>query len=346
VGEKYPVFADGRYIPFGKELFLQQRALTSAPPDSKLWDEAAAKWNISTAVFSLSRYAGLDSFPLAEYCRSAKWKPVYAADVSILFVRNTEANARTIEKFPESCEKVVLAPPTEANGDSWRARAERFNFLVNSASFYYILSRDAEAFAALQHAEAIFPDQPSLHLIKAQLLQANNRTGEAEQEYARVVGAQPSDAAWFALATLYNSEKRYVDAERCVRESIRYTLVPHERWRSLGLLHISMNRPSDAFADFDRADAKSPYQSDVASEEGRNFNARMAAARAKAFRAMNDLPQAITQQERATQLTPENAALWDILAELAEAQGDTAKAQAAHSRAEALRTSAQESNSH
>jgi tetratricopeptide (TPR) repeat protein len=346
VGERYPVFADGRYIPFGKELFLQQRALTSAPPDSKLWDEAAAKWNINAAVFSLSRYAGLDSFPLADYCRSAKWKSVYADDVSILFVRNTEGNARSIEKFPLSCEKVVLAPPRAASGDSWRARAERFNFLVNSASFYYILSRDAEASAALRQAEAIFPDQPSLHLVKAQLLQANNRTGEAEQEYARVVEAQPGDAAWFALATLYNSEKRYGEAEQCVRESIRYTLVPQERWRSLGLLHISMNRPSDALADFDRADVKSPYRFDVTSEEGRNFNARMAAARAKAFRTMNDLPKAMAQQERATQLTPENAAAWDILAELAEVQGDSAKAQAAHSRAEALRASAQASNPH
>jgi len=58
------------------------------------------------------------------------------------------------------------------------------------------------------------------------------------------------------------------------------------------------------------------------------------------------LPQAVAQQERATQLAPEIAAAWDILAELAEAQGHAAKAQAAHSRAEAQRAFAQASISH
>jgi tetratricopeptide (TPR) repeat protein len=236
---------------------------------------------------------------------------------------------------------MVLQPPVMAQGTSLRARAERFNFLVNSASVYYVLSRDVEAFAALQQAETIFPDVPSLHLVKAQLLQANNRSQEAEQEYLRVVQDQPSDAAWFALATLYNSQKRYAEAEKCVKESIAYALVPHERLRSLGLLHVSMNRPQDALADFDRANAKSPYQTDTVSEEGRSFNARLAASRAKALRAMNDLPQAIAQQERATQLTPLNASAWDVLADLAQAQGDAAKAQAARERAKSLRPAAQ-----
>jgi predicted Zn-dependent protease len=78
----------------------------------------------------------------------------------------------------------------------------------------------------------------------------------------------------------------------------------------------------------------------VISDEGRSFNARIAASRAKALRAMNDLPAAITQQELATGLTPENPAMWDVLAELAQAQGDSAKAQAARTRAEFLRAAA------
>ncbi len=346
VGEKYPVFADGRYLPFGKELFLQQRSLGSAAPDSKVWEDGAAKWGINSIVFSLSRYAGLGTFPLADYCRSAAWKPVYADDVSILFVRNTAANAQWIEKSPVKCDRVVLAAPGVASGESWRARAERFNFLVNSASFYYLLSRDSEAYSALQQAETLFPEEASLHLVKAQLLQANNRTGEAEQEYLRVVSVKPSDEAWFALATLYNGQKRYAEAERCVAESIGYSQVPYERLRSLGLLYISTGRPKDALAVFERADEKSPFRNDTTSDEGRNFNARMAVARAKALRAMNDLPDAVAQQERATQLTPENPAVWDILAELTLAQGDIAKAQAAHTRAESLRAAAQAISPH
>ncbi len=345
VGEAYPEFADGRYIPFGRDIFLQQRALQAAMPDSREWEQSAAKWNINTVVFSLSRYWGLNSYPLSEFCRNTSWKPVFVDDVSILFVRNRPENAKWIEKFGVNCEKATLPEPVAAKGNSWRARAERFNFLLNSASVYYILSRDAEAYAALQQAETLFPDNESLHLTKAQLLQANGRMAEAEQEYLRGVKKRPSDAGWFALAALYNSEKRYGDAERCVREAIEYSLVLHERLRSLGLVEISMGKPKDALAEFDRADEKSPFRGDVSSEEGRSFNARLATSRAKALRAMNDLPGAIVQQERATQLTPENAAAWDILGELAQAQGDAAKAQAARGRAEALRVGAQTNSS-
>ena len=341
VGESYPVFADGRYIPFGKDLFLQQRALEAAPPDSHMWEQSAAKWKINTIVFSLSRYWGLNSYPLAEFCHSAAWKAVYVDDVSILFVRNRPENAKWLERFSMNCDGAVLPEPARAKGDSWRARAERFNFLLNSASAYYILSRDKEAYAALEQAEALFPDNESLRLTKAQLLQANNRATEAEQEYLRAVEKRPSDAGWFALAALYNSEKRYAEAAECVKNAIELSLVPHERLRSLGLLDISMGRPKDALAEFDRADTKSPFRGDTSSEEGRSFNARLAASRAKALRAMNDLPGAIEQQERATQLTPENAAAWDILAEFAQAQGDAAKAQVARGRAESLRAAAQ-----
>ncbi|HWZ97507.1 MAG TPA: tetratricopeptide repeat protein [Candidatus Dormibacteraeota bacterium] len=346
VGESYPVFADGRYIPFGREIFLQQRAMEAALPDSRLWEQSAAKWKINTIVFSLSRYAGLNSFPLAEFCRSTAWKPVYVDDVSIVFVRNLPENAQWLERFTINCYKAVLPEPAAARGDNWRAKAERFNFLMNSGSAYYILSRDAEAYAALQQAEALFPENESLHLTKAQLLQANNRMAEAEQEYLRAVNARPSDAAWFALATLYNSEKRYAEAERCVREAISLSLTQHERLRSLGLLDISMGRPKDALAEFDRADAKSPFRSDTTSEEGRSFNARLAAARAKALKTMNDLPGAIEQQERAAQLTPENPTAWDILADLADAKGDIALAHLARDRAVSVRATSQASLPH
>ncbi|HJZ65209.1 MAG TPA: tetratricopeptide repeat protein [Candidatus Acidoferrum sp.] len=346
LGEKYPVFADGRSIPFGTGIFLEQRALSAAMPDSKLWERSAEKWKINTVEFSLSRYWGLNSFPLAEFCHSASWKPVYVDDVSILFVRNRPENKKWFEKLALNCDKLVLPEPEAAKGDSWRARAERFNLLLNSASAYYILSRDAEAYAALQRAEALFPDNESLHLTKAQLLQANGRVGEAEQAYLRAVQKRPSDAGWFALAALYNGEKRYADAERCIREAIELSLVQHERLRSLGLVEISEGRPKDGLEDFDRAEAKSPFLNDFSSEEGRNFNGRLAASRAKALRAMNDLPAAIAQQERATQLMPESVSAWAVLAELAQAQGDAAKAQMAWGRAEALRSASQTGTTH
>jgi tetratricopeptide (TPR) repeat protein len=338
VGERYPDFADGRFIPFVPDIFTKQRALLAASPDSASWKESAERWGINTIVLSLSRYAGLSGYSLADYCNSKTWKPVYADDVSIIFVRNRAESMNLLNRFTIDCAKMILPAPAVASGNSWNARAERFNFLMNAASVYYILSRDAEASATLQEAASLFPDNASFHLLTAQLLQTNNHLEEAEREYTRAVNERPSDAGWFALATLYSSQHRYAEAERCVKEAIGYSQIPYERLRSLGLLYLLMGRPKDALTQFDRAEQKSPFR-DNTSEEGRSFNARLAAARAKAYRAMNDLSQALAQQERATELTPENPAAWDILAELAQAQGDAARAKGARDRAENLRSS-------
>jgi hypothetical protein len=73
---KHPDFADGRFIPFAGAVFSEQKLLLSTPLGSAVWQEAANRWNINTIGYSLSRYAGLGSFPLDEYCHSAKWKPV------------------------------------------------------------------------------------------------------------------------------------------------------------------------------------------------------------------------------------------------------------------------------
>jgi tetratricopeptide (TPR) repeat protein len=335
VGARYPDFADGRLVPFGEALFREQNELSSAPPDSALWQKAADGWNINTIVFSLSRYAGLGTVPLEAFCRSTTWKPVYLDDVSILFVRDRPEFADILRRFTVHCDTAALAQTPAARGNSWRARAERFNSLMNSASIYYLLSRDAEAFSALQEAAGLFPDNPNLHLMTAQLLHSNNRFAEAEQEYLRAIRVQPGDAAWFALARLYNAEHRYDDAVRCVNEAVSYSQVTYERFRSLGQLYISMHQFQDALAAFDRADRANPFHND-ASDLGRSFNAHLAEGRARAYRGLNDLPKAVTQQELAVRFTPEDSAAWLMMAELYEAQGNAVGAGVARERAAAL----------
>jgi tetratricopeptide (TPR) repeat protein len=335
VGERYPDFADGRLVPFGEALFREQNELSAAPPDSAMWQKAADRWNINTIVFSLSRYAGLGTVPLADFCRSATWNPVYLDDVSILFVRNRPEFSDIFSRFTIHCDAAALAQTPAARGNSWRARAERFNSLMNSASIYYLLSRDAEAFSALQEAAGLFPDNPNLHLVTAQLLQSNNRFAEAEQEYLRAIRVQPGDAAWFALARLYNAEHRYADAVRCVKEAVSYSQVTYERYRSLGQLYISMHQFQDALAAFDRADRANPFHND-ASDLGRSFNAHLAEGRARAYRGLNDLPHAVAQQDLAVRFTPEDSAAWLAMAELYQAQGNSAGAGAARQRAASL----------
>jgi tetratricopeptide (TPR) repeat protein len=335
VGTQYSDFADGRFIPFAGAVFSQQKLLLATPPDSAVWQEAANRWNINTILYSLSRYAGLGSFPLDDYCHSTKWKPVYLDDVSILFVRNRPEYAERLSRLAVRCDTAHFTPPPAALGNSWRARAERFNFLMNSASIYYLLSRDTDAFSALQEAAQLFPDNSNLHLVTAQLLHSNNRLAEAEQEYLRAIRTQPGDAAWFALARLYNTQHRYSDAARCIKEATAYSQVPYDRFRSLGHVYLSMNQPQDALTAYDRAERLSPFRTDN-TELGRTFNAHLTEDRARAYRALNDLPHAVEQQELAVRLTPEDPAAWTAMAEFYEAQGNSTAAAGARQRAATL----------
>ena len=336
IGPQYADFVDGRYIPFGKELFAEQRLLTSLGPDTAEWKQAAERWQINTLFFPVARYAGLGSFPLQDFCQSILWKLVYLDDVSVIFVRNRPENSAFIKKFDMRCESAALAPPRLAAGDSFRARAERFNYLMNAGSIFYALSRDAEASSTLEEAEKLFPDNPNLHLVKAQLFSATNRLDEAEREYLRVLRSSPSDAAWYALARLYAGEHRYSDAIRCMKEAVPLSQVPYERLRSLGILYVYENQPESALAAFDRADRNSPYRND-SSELGRQFNAQLAEGRARAYRQMNDLDRAVAEQESAVSLSPGNAVWWMALAEMYQAQGQMEKSLRARERAEAIR---------
>ena len=335
IGPQYPDFVDGRYIPFGNELFGEQRLLASLGPDSLDWQRAADRWQINTAIFSVARYAGLGSFAFQDFCASKSWKLVYLDDVAVIFVRNRPESAGLIDKAGIRCDSAPISPPAGASGESFRAKAERFTYLMNTASIYFVLSRDAEAASTLSQAEQIFPDDSNLHLVKAQMFAALNRTDEAEREYLRVPRDHPSDAAWFALARLYSSEHRYPDALRCVEEAAPLSLVPHERLRSLGLVYLYMNRPQDALAAFDQAEHSSPYQGE-SSDMGKDFNARIAEGRARAYRQLNEMDRAVAQQKLATNLTPENPASWVALADLYEEQGEIADSSQARLRAQSI----------
>jgi tetratricopeptide (TPR) repeat protein len=339
IGPQYPDFVDGRYIPFGKELFAEQMQLMSALPDSAEWKNAAEHWKINTLIFPLARYAGLGKFPLQDYCASAEWKLVYLDDVSAIFIRNRPENGELIQRLVLSCGTATITPPAAAQADSFRARAERFHYLVNAGSIFYLLSRDKEAASALEQAEQLFPDNANLHLVKGQFFSATNRSQEAEREYLRVVGSQPSDTAWFMLARLYSSQHRYADAVRCVKEAVPLSRVPYDRLRALGTLYVYMNQPQDALAAFERAERKSPYRED-SSDLGKQFQAQLAEGRAQAYRELNDLVHAAAQQELAVTLNPENANWWATLADLYQVQGQTEKSAQARERAESIQKTA------
>jgi tetratricopeptide (TPR) repeat protein len=73
---------------------------------------------------------------------------------------------------------------------------------------------------------------------------------------------------------------------------------------------------------------------------GKQFDAQLAEGRARAYRELNDVDHAVSQQELAVKLSPERAAWWATLADLYQAQGQTEKALQAREKAESLQNTA------
>ena len=145
-----------------------------------------------------------------------------------------------------------------------------------------MLSRDAEAIDNSGNAEAIFSDDPNLHLLKAQLAQAHSQPAEAEQQYKIALRLRPSDAAWFSLAELYASQQKYQEALHCVLESAALSQDAYDRCRSLGKLYLLMKQPENALKAFDGALRRSPFHAGAESL-GTEFNARVAEGKASAY---------------------------------------------------------------
>ncbi len=328
---QYPDYIDGRALPFGLDFFFRQRALRGQPPDAAAWREEADRRGINTLVFSVARYAGLGNVAVADFCKSEQWKAVYLDEVSVIFVRNTAQNASLIQRLKIDCATAPLTAPAELAGDSSaRGRARLFNFYANAGALLYFLSRDAEAEAMLEQAQKIFPDDPNLHLTHGQLLEADHRLPEAEQEYGTAVRLRPSDVGWYALGRLYWSEKRYPEAAQAVEQSAELSLRPSDRYLALARLYLAMSQPRQAL-DALNAAAKAPRYDPPGDNAG--FQAQVAENRARAWRALGDLAQAAEFQQQALKLAPPTAQRWRELAEIYQEQGHSDLAQDAQKRA-------------
>jgi tetratricopeptide (TPR) repeat protein len=327
---EYPDYIDGRAFPFGPALIRHQEELQLQPMDSPDWQAEADRWKINTVIFSTARYAGLN-FALQPDCVSEKWKPVYLDEVSMVLVRNTPENQEIVQRLAIDCRRAELKPPPQAIGDSLRALAERYNFEANAGAILYMLSRDQEAMAAYQNADAIFDEDPNLHLSLGQLYQARNQLIVAEGEYRRSIRLRPTELGYYALARLLASEQRYEEAAKAVEKSTQLALHPAPRYKALGQIELKLGRPKDALPWLDKAQKTATHD-----ERTPEFSAQIAESRAAAYRLLGDLASAVVQQRQAVEATPKNAARWQSLADLFQLQGDASKAAEAAAQANAL----------
>jgi Flp pilus assembly protein TadD len=335
----YPDYIDSRAIPFGPQLFFRAYDLSVQPPDSRLWQQEAEARGINTILFPLGRYEGISSFPqLPAFCHSPAWRPVYFDEVSAIFVRRTAQTAELIDhsqidRSQIDCDKVTFAPLTYMGPyASTRDRAEQFNSWANAAGILYALGRYPEALAYLDHAQTVFADNANLHLTRALVLEHTGHATEAEAEFRTSLKLEPSDEAWFDLGLFYMTQQRYADAAELFRRSAESSSRPHDMWMLLGRAYLKMNQPQPALEAFDKAETSSPFR-DGGESLGASFNSLIATGRAKAWYQLEDVAKAVSFQEEAVRLAPEDAKLWQGLADLYDAQGRTTKAAEARSHA-------------
>ncbi|HEV2397345.1 MAG TPA: tetratricopeptide repeat protein [Candidatus Sulfotelmatobacter sp.] len=327
----YRDYIDSRALPFGQELFFRAYDLASEPPDSAAWRQEADSSGINTIIVPLSRYQGMTLFPqLHAFCRSQSWRPVYLDEVAAVFVRATEQNAPLIARLQIDCGKVTFS-----SSESAQSKSGSFNYAANAGGVLYSLERYPEALAQLDRAQSIFSGNASVHLFRALVLQEMNRPAEAESEFRTSLSLEPTDEGWFDFGLFFMTQRRYAEAAEIFSKSAESSSRPHEMWMMLGQAYVQGRQPQQALEAFDKAVTTSPFAGD-GQPLGASFNSLIAAGRANAWYQLGDLAQAVSFQEEAVRLAPEDAALWRGLADIYEVQGRTTKAAEARSRARAL----------
>jgi tetratricopeptide (TPR) repeat protein len=254
-------------------------------------------------------------------------------EVSAIFVRRTPQTAAIVDQLQIDCDKISFAPPANQQSSAIsnsRRQAELFNFYTNSAELLYTLGRYPEALASLDRAQSIFTENANLHWIRGLLLEHAGNAAAAESEVLASLRLEPKDENWMMLGIFYMSEKRYAEAIEIFRRSAESSSRPHDLWMLLGQAYLQTRQPRPALEAFDKAEASSPFSGDSESL-GAHFNSMVATGRAKAWYQLGDLPRSVSFQEDAVRLAPNDAKLWQGLADLYDAQGKTAQAAQARS---------------
>ena len=214
-----------------------------------------------------------------------------------------------------------------------RNRADAYNFYANTASIYYVLGRDHDAFEAANHAEALFADDPGLPLLVGQLLQANGKLSEAEAQYQRALRMHPTDTGWFLLAQLMLAQKNYPQAASALKNAADLALFPAGRYQVLGNVDLAMNRPKEALSAFDSAERFGQKLAPLPNYA--SFSGNVAEGRGRAWLALHDPKQATVFLEQSVRLAPDPHR-WNLLADCYSAQGRDADAVQARARAREL----------
>jgi tetratricopeptide (TPR) repeat protein len=326
LGPHYLDYSDGRGI--SDTVLTEEHILLEQSPDSPTWQQVADRHGINVILLSLARYGGLGGFNLQAYCGAKDWQPVYLDEVSLVMLRRTVQNQPWLDHLELDCKTAPFKLPMQSFGSL-------YNFYANSGAVLYALSRDAEAEGAWRNALGSEPEDPNIHLFLAQLYQQQQHPAEAEGEYRTALARRESAAAWYALGRLLASEHRYAESEKAIAAAIPLTTTPASQYKALAQVQLRLNKPAAALANLAKAERAGPAAADPA-PSACEFRAQLAEGRAEAAQQNGETARALELQQEAARQTPQSAARWKKLADLATAAGQPGLAAEAAQRANEL----------
>jgi tetratricopeptide (TPR) repeat protein len=312
LGPKYPDFIDGRGN--NPDLAIEQFNLYGEDPDSPAWQSEAERWKLNVLLVSTAGLRGLRNLDSYKFCQSANWRPIYMDDVSLVLLRNTPDNSSWIQHLQTDCSTQALTPPVSAS------RSALHDFYLNSGEMFFILHRDRDAEVSLGHVDALYRDDPNVHLLKGLLFERRQQYAEAEQEFRASLAINENGGVWYSLASLYGKQGRTAAALEALKRAAGLSLQPFNIYMTMGKLQIALNHPEDALAAFDKAEKSSPYRNGAESLAPEVY-AELAEGRSESHRLLAHWNEAIAFQQEAIQRTPWVPRRWDRLARLYEATG-------------------------
>jgi tetratricopeptide (TPR) repeat protein len=332
MGPAYLDFIDGRFDHLAPAVMAEEEGVLLSPPDSPLWMTEADRRGIHVLLFSLARFSGVNNPPdLMSLCQSKQWRPVYMDEVSIVLLRNSPENRPWIDRDKVDCLTHDFTPPERTS------RIELSSFDANVGYILLHLGRLSEAQQALEHAAALSPQDPSVHLALAQLFEKQQQLGDAEREYKAALSSTEDPATgWLTLGKFYYWHGRYAEARPCLLNAAQLSQTPATEYSFLGSVDLVLRRPKEALVDYDKAEAAAKRYWQGGEQLNPGLFANIAEGRAGAYFQLGDLQQAIEFQKKAVQRTPESASLWKTLGDLYDRAGQEQLAVQARQRASAL----------